>query len=367
MWSPFLIYTPDDARGHQIRPVRRETGSGDRKIPASEKTWGTRRGDILVPLFSPRLLSLGPGGAGVGRIGGGTFSPPVRVGVGKPPLLFTQDFAGPGPVGELLRKTWGTLGGGTFLSPSSPRLLSLGSGGAGVARIGGGTFSPRGSGGRKTPTPFLAGFRRTGAGGGASEKNMGHSRRGDFLVPLFAAVAFAGLRWGRSCANRRGDFQSPRESGGRKTPTPFRAGFRRTGAGGGAPEKNMGHSRRGDFLVPLFAAVAFAGLRWGRSCANRRGDFQSPRESGGRKTPTPFRAGFHRTGAGGGAPIRRGDFPVPPSPDPPPRFRARNARNRDGSARFTAGFPATCPGGGPSGLPSRPPDPVNSPGIRKQG
>ena len=32
--------------------------------------------------------------------GGGTFSPPVRVGVGKPPLLFTQDFAGPGPVGS---------------------------------------------------------------------------------------------------------------------------------------------------------------------------------------------------------------------------------------------------------------------------
>ena len=65
-------------------------------------------------------------------------------------------------------KTWDTPGGGTFLSPSSPRLLSLDSGGAGVGRIGGGTFlSPRGRGGRKTPSPFLAGFRRTGAGGGA--------------------------------------------------------------------------------------------------------------------------------------------------------------------------------------------------------
>ena len=45
-----------------------------------------RRGDILAP-SSPRLPSLGPGGTGVARIGGGTFSPPVRVGVGKPPLL----------------------------------------------------------------------------------------------------------------------------------------------------------------------------------------------------------------------------------------------------------------------------------------
>ena len=55
---------------------------------------------------------------------------------------------------------------------------------------------------------------------GTSEKDMGHPRRGDILVPLFAAVAFAGHRWGRSWADRRGDFQSPRGSGGRKTPTP---------------------------------------------------------------------------------------------------------------------------------------------------
>ncbi len=94
-----------------------------------------------MPPSSPRLPSLGPGGAGVARIGGGTFSPPVRVGVGKPPLLLSQDFAGPGPVGELLRKH-GAHGGGTFLSPSSLRLLSLGPGRAGVGRIGGGTFSP---------------------------------------------------------------------------------------------------------------------------------------------------------------------------------------------------------------------------------
>ena len=55
------------------------------------------------------------------------------------------------------------------------------------------------------------------------------------MSPLFAAFAFAGPRWGRSWADRRGDFQSPRGSGGRKTPTPFLAGFRRAGAGGGAP------------------------------------------------------------------------------------------------------------------------------------
>ena len=51
---------------------------------------------------SPPLPLPGSGGVGVGRIGGGTFSPPEGVGVGKPPLLFTQDFTGPGPVGELL-------------------------------------------------------------------------------------------------------------------------------------------------------------------------------------------------------------------------------------------------------------------------
>ncbi len=107
---------------------------------------------------SPRLLSLGPGGAGVGRIGGGTFSPPVRVGVGKPPLLFSQDFAGPGPVGELLRKL-GPPRRGTFLPPSSPRLPSLGSGGAGVGRIGGGTFSPpEGVGVGKPPLLFSQDF-----------------------------------------------------------------------------------------------------------------------------------------------------------------------------------------------------------------
>ena len=70
---------------------------------------------------------------------------------------------------------WGTSektcppGGGTFLPPSSPRLPSLGPGGAGVARIGGGTFSPpvRVGVGKPPLLLFLAGFRRTGAGGGA--------------------------------------------------------------------------------------------------------------------------------------------------------------------------------------------------------
>ena len=33
---------------------------------------------------------------------GGLSSPPGGVGVGKPPLLFSQGFAGPGPVGVLL-------------------------------------------------------------------------------------------------------------------------------------------------------------------------------------------------------------------------------------------------------------------------
>ncbi len=83
-------------------------------------------------------------------------------------------------IGTLLLRKLGPPGGGTFLPPSSPRLLSLGPGGAGVGRIGGGTFSPpRGSGGRKTPTPFLAGFRRTGAGGGApdSQPDGGPSRQ----------------------------------------------------------------------------------------------------------------------------------------------------------------------------------------------
>ncbi len=70
------------------------------------------------------------------------------------------------------------------------------------------------------------------------------TRRGDILVPLFSTVAFAGPRWGRSWADRRGDFQSPRGSGGRKTPTPFHAGFRRTGAGGGAPKKSPKTSSR---------------------------------------------------------------------------------------------------------------------------
>ncbi len=76
--------------------------------------------------------------------------------------------------GGLLRKTWGTLGGGTFLSPSSPPLPSLGSGGAGVGRIGGGTFSPpEGVGVGKPPLLlFLAGFHRTGAGGGAPTSNV---------------------------------------------------------------------------------------------------------------------------------------------------------------------------------------------------
>ncbi len=70
------------------------------------------------------------------------------------------------------------------------------------------------------------------------------TRRGDILVPLFSTVAFAGPRWGRSWADRRGDFQSPRGSGGRKTPTPFHAGFCRTGAGGGAPKKSPKTSSR---------------------------------------------------------------------------------------------------------------------------
>ncbi len=79
-------------------------GSGGRKTPTPSKTWGTLGGGTFLSPSSPQLLSLVSGGAGVGRIGGGTFSPPVGVGVGKPPLLFTQDFAGPGPVGELRRK-----------------------------------------------------------------------------------------------------------------------------------------------------------------------------------------------------------------------------------------------------------------------
>ncbi len=250
MWLPFLIYTPDDARGHQIRPVRRETGSGDRKIPASEKTWGTRRRDILVPLFSPRLLSLGPGGAGVGRIGGGTFSPPVRVGVGKPPLLFAQDFAGPGPVGELLRKTWGTLGGGTFLSPSSPRLLSLGSGGAGVARIGGGTFSPPvGVGVGKPPLLFAQDFAGPGpvgellSGGGTflsprprtthhgfapgmPATEMGPQGSQQVFRRLVLAAALQGSRRGR----RIQSIHRVSGSRGKKTPAP------------GPPTRRLGRS-----------------------------------------------------------------------------------------------------------------------------
>ena len=43
---------------------------------------------------------------------------------------------------------------------------------------------------------------------GTSEKTWG-TRRGDILVPLFAAVAFAGPRWGRSWADRRGDIPVP--------------------------------------------------------------------------------------------------------------------------------------------------------------
>ncbi len=129
---------------------------------------------------SPRLLSLGPGGAGVGRIGGGTFSPPVGVGVGKPPLLFSQDFTGPGPVGELLR-TWSTRRG-DILVPSSPRLLSLGPGGAGVGRIGGGTFSPPvGVGVGKPPLLFSQDF--TGPGPVGELLRTWSTRRGDILVP----------------------------------------------------------------------------------------------------------------------------------------------------------------------------------------
>ena len=260
-----------------------------------------------MPPSSLRLPSLGPGGAGVARIGGGTFSPPVRVGVGKPPLLlFLAGFRRTGAGGGASEKTWGTRRGDILVPLFAAVAFAGPRRGRSWADRRGDFQSPRESGGRKTPTPFHAGFRRTGAGGGASEKTWG-TRRGDILAPLFAAVAFAGPRRGRSCANRRGDFQSPRESGGRKTPTPFLAGFRRTGAGGGASEKTWG-TRRGDILAPLFAAVAFAGLRRGRSWVNRRGDFPVPRGSGGRKTPTPFLAGFRRTGAGGGVPTAQRGF-----------------------------------------------------------
>ena len=80
-------------------------GSGGRKTPTPSKTWGTLGGGTFLSPSSPQLLSLVSGGAGVRRIGGGTFSPPVGVGVGKPPLLFTQDFAGPGPVGGVPKKS----------------------------------------------------------------------------------------------------------------------------------------------------------------------------------------------------------------------------------------------------------------------
>ncbi len=261
------------------------------------KTWGTRRGDILVPLFAAVAFA----GLRWGRNRRGDFQSPRGSGGRKTPTPFHAGFRRTGAGGGAPEKNTGHPRRGDILVPL---FAAVAFAGLRWGRNRRGDFqSPRGSGGRKTPTPFHAGLRRTGAGGGAPEKNMGHPRRGDILVPLFAAVAFAGLRWGR---NRRGDFQSPRGSGGRKTPTPFDAGFRRTEAGGGAPEKNMGHPRRGDVLVPLFAAVAFAGLRWGR---NRRGDFQSPRGSGGRKTPTPLHAGFRRTGAGGEAPEKNMGHP----------------------------------------------------------
>ncbi len=107
------------------------------------------------------------------------------------------------------------------------------------------------------------------------------TRRGDILVPLFVAVAFAGPRWGRSWADWRGDFQSPRGSGGRKTPTPFLAGFRRTGAGGGASKTDCpllkgeidSPAGCGDDRVSsgglLGTCRKIAGLRWVREHPNQ--------------------------------------------------------------------------------------------------
>ena len=90
---PVFFLTPPPARKRTEGPISLRL----------RKTCPPGGGTFLSP-SSPRLPSLVSGGAGVRRIGGGTFSPPVGVGVGKPPLLFTQDFAGPGPVGELRRK-----------------------------------------------------------------------------------------------------------------------------------------------------------------------------------------------------------------------------------------------------------------------
>ncbi len=97
----------------------------------------------------------------------------VGVADGQSPS-FPRDHAGGPAVGDFLEKH-GAPGGGTFLSPSSLRLLSLGPGGDGVGRIGGGTFqSPRGSGGRKTPTPLIQRTDRLRRdGGGAMAYDVG--------------------------------------------------------------------------------------------------------------------------------------------------------------------------------------------------
>ena len=125
-----------------------------------------------------------------------------------------------------------------------------------------------------------------------------------------SAQAMAGGRWRRSGeGDHKGRPYESFDSGNTvvaadgQSPPRFSRDHAGCPAVGGLLRKTWG-TRRGDILVPLFAAVAFAGLRWGRSWSDRRGDFQSPRGSGGRKTPTPFHAGFRRTGAGGGAPNR---------------------------------------------------------------
>ena len=165
--------SPAESPLHVAIPGARKDAGPSRRLESRRSTRPVSRG--IMPEEARRW---GTSEKNMGPPEGGLSSPPEGVGVGKPPLL---------------RKTWG-IGGGTFLSPSSPRLPSLGPGGVGVGRIGGGTFSPPVRVGVGKP-PLL---RKHGAPGG-------------------------------------GTFQSPRGSGGRKTPTPFRAGFRRTGAGGGAP------------------------------------------------------------------------------------------------------------------------------------
>ena len=110
------------------------------------------------------------------------------------------------------------------------------------------------------------------------EKTWG-TRRGDVLVPLFAAVAFAGLR-GAGVGRIGGDFPVPRGSGGRKTPTPFLARFRRTGAGGGAPKvwfgRIPGRRQNPDWASGAALLAAKPQVNTGGKCKRRRGDGNVP-------------------------------------------------------------------------------------------